>query len=91
MVSKAEFVNKCNEVLKLSKPHLSVQYMYGKDIELTNAEELHYKQQTGHSPYYDKEEFLLINCENGYHYVRNVTGNSLGAIAEELFRFTVCK
>ena len=91
MENKAEFVNKCNEVLKLAKPHLSVQYVYGKDIELSTVEELHYLQQTGHSPYYDKEEFLLITCKNGYHYVRNVTGNSLGAIAEELFRFTVCK
>ena len=91
MVNKAEFVDKCNEVLKLAKPHLSVQYVYGKDIELTTAEERYYQQQNGHSPYYDNEEHLLIICENGYHYVRNVTGNSLAAIAEELFRFTVCK
>lgn len=91
MVSKIEFVNKCNEVLKLAKPHLSVQYVYGKDIELTNAEEIYYQQQNGRSPYYDNEEYLLITCENEYHYVRNITANSLAAIAEELFKFVVCK
>ena len=91
MENKIEFVNQCNEVLKLAKPHLTVEYVHGKDIELITAEERYYLQQTGHSPYYDNAEFLLITCENGHHYVRNVTGNSLGAIAEELFRFTVCK
>lgn len=91
MVSKVEFVNKCNEVLKLAKPHLSVQYVHGKDIELTNAEEIYYQQQNGRSPYYDNEEYLLITCENEYHYVRNITANSLAAIAEELFKFVVCK
>lgn len=91
MVSKVEFVNKCNEVLKLAKPHLSVQYVHGKDIELTNAEERYYLQQYGRSPYLDNEEYLLITCENEYHYVRNITANSLAAIAEELFKFVVCK
>lgn len=91
MISKVEFVNKCNEVLKLAKPHLSVQYVHGKDIELTNADEIYYKQQNGRSPYFDNEEYLLITCENEYHYVRNITANSLAAIAEELFKFVVCK
>ena len=91
MVTKTEFVNKCNEVLKLAKPHLSVQYVRGKDIELTTVEERYYLQQNGHSPYLDNEEYLLITCENEYHYVRNITANSLAAIAEELFKFVVCK
>lgn len=91
MTNKIEFVSKCNEVLHLAKPHLSVQYVHGRDIELTTFEERYYVQQHGRSPYFDNEEYLLITCENGYHYVRNITANSLAAIAEELFNFVVCK
>lgn len=91
MENKIEFVNKCNEVLRLAKPHLSVQYVHGRDIELTTFEEKYFVQQHGCSPYFDNEEYLLITCNNGHHYARNITANSLAAIAEELFKFVVCK
>lgn len=90
-MNKAEFVNKCNEVLQAAKPHLSVKYVHGEEIELTNAEEKWHQEQYGRSPYYAKGEYLLITCANGYHYVVNVSGNSLAAIAEALFDFVVCK
>ena len=90
-MDKVEFVNKCNEVLRAAKPHLSVKYVHGNEIELKTAGENFYMEQNGCSPYHPKDEYLLITCDNGYHYVVNVSGNSLAAIAEALFDFVVCK
>lgn len=91
MERKIIFVNKLNEVLKLAKPHLSVHYALGQDITLKTGEEIFYQQTKGYSPYHEGEEYLVIECESGHQYVRNITANSLAAIAEELFRFVVYK
>lgn len=91
MERKITFVNQLDEVLKLAKPHLSVHYALGQDIILKTAEEMFYKQTKGYSPYHENEEYLVIECDNGHQYVRNITANSLAAIAEELFKFVVYK
>jgi len=85
-MDKSEFVKKCGEVLNLAKPHLiSCEYCLGKDIELTEVERL-----SGYR-YTDEDEYVFIMCENGYHYNLLVTGNSLIAIAAEIFNSMVNK
>lgn len=91
METKIIFVNKLNEVLQFAKPHLSVRYALGQDIELKTAEEIYFMESKGFSPYHTNEEYLVINCDSEHQYVRNITANSLAAIAEELFRFVACK
>lgn len=91
MEKKIEFVQELDKVLRIAKPHLTVHYALGQDIELKTVEEIYYKQTKGFSPYHNGEEYLVIECKGGYHYVRNITADSLAAIAEELFRFVVCK
>ena len=91
MERKITFVNKLNEVLQLAKPHLSVHYALGQDIELKTGEEIFCLQTKGYSPYHKNEEYLVIECESGHQYVRNITANSLAAIAEELFKFVIYK
>lgn len=91
MEKKIEFVQELDKVLRIAKPHLTLHYALGQDIELKTAEEIYYKQSKGFSPYHKEEEYLVIECKGGYHYVINITADSLAAIAEELFRFVVCK
>ena len=91
MENKIEFVQELDKVMKIAKPHLTVHYALGQDIELKTAEEIYYKQDKGFSPYHDGEEYLVIDCEGGHQYVINITANSLAAIAEALFKFIVCK
>ena len=91
METKITFVNKLNEVLQLAKPHLSVHYALGQDIQLKTAEEICFMESKGFSPYHKNEEYLVIDCDSGHQYVRNITANSLTAIAEELFKFVASK
>lgn len=91
MERKINFINKLNEVLQLAKPHLTVHYALGQDIELVTGQEIYYKETKGFSPYHTGEEYLVIECEGGHQYVLNITANSLAAIAEALFKFVVCK
>lgn len=91
MENKIAFVQELDKVLRIAKPHLTVRYALGQDIELKTAEEIYYKQSKGFSPYLNREEYLVIDCEGGYQYVINITANSLAAIAEVLFKFVVCK
>ena len=91
MENKIEFVRKLDKVLRIAKPHLTVHYALGQDIELKTAEEIYYKKNKGFSPYHNGEEYLVIDCEGGHHYVINITANSLASIAEELFKFVVSK
>lgn len=91
METKITFVNKLNEVLQLAKPHLTVRYALGQDIKLKTAEEIYFMESKGISPYHTNEEYLVIDCNSGHQYVRNITANSLVAIAEELFKFVASK
>lgn len=91
MEKKIAFVQELDKVLRIAKPHLTVHYALGQDIDLKTAGEIYYKQDKGFSPYHNGEEYLVIECEGGYHYVINITANSLASIAEELFKFVVCK
>ena len=61
----------------------------GRDLNI--GEEVYYKKSKGFSPYHNGEEYLVIDCEGGHQYVINITANSLASIAEELFKFVVCK
>lgn len=91
MENKIAFVRELDKVLRIAKPHLTVHYALGQDIELKTAGEIYYQQEKGFSPYHDGEEYLVIECEGGYHYVINITANSLAAIAEALFKFVASK
>ena len=91
MENKIAFVQELNKVLRIAKPHLTVHYALGQDIELKTGEEVYYKKSKGFSPYHNGEEYLVVECEGGHHYVINITANSLASIAEELFKFVVYK
>jgi metal-dependent hydrolase (beta-lactamase superfamily II) len=88
--NKTEFIKKCGELLVLAKPNLiSCEYKLGKDIELTSVEKsLKDMKKFG---YMNDDEFVVVNCDNGYRYVLNVTGCSHGAIAETIFSKMACK
>lgn len=80
-MTRAEFVQKCGELLNVAKPHLvSCELRLGKDLPEDPFEW-----------YAPNSEYVLVTCENDYHYVLPVGGNSLAAIAEEIFRKMVCK
>ena len=91
MEKKIAFVQELDKVLRIAKPHLTVHYALGQDIELKTVGEIYYKQDKGFSPYHDGEEYLVIDCEGGHQYVINITANSLSTIAEALFKFVACK
>lgn len=91
METKIIFVNKLNEVLQFAKPYLTVHYALGQDIQLKTVEEIYFMESKGFSPYHKNEEYLVIDCDSGHQYVRNITANSLTAIAEELFKFVASK
>jgi len=79
-MDRAEFVKKCGELLAIAKPHLvRCDYVLGKDLELTAAE-----KSLGYI-YPDDDELVIVTCANGYRYILFVTGNSLNAIAAEIF------
>ena len=47
MENKIAFVRELDKVLRIAKPHLTVHYALGQDIELKTAEEIYYKQSNG--------------------------------------------
>jgi hypothetical protein len=72
---RMEFVTKCGELLRMAKPHLvSCELKLGKDIppslNLTLVPE---------------DEYVVVTCDNGYSYKICVDGNSLSAIASDIF------
>lgn len=79
-MGKAEFVEKCGEVLAIAKPNLvRCEYRMGKDIEPTATDKF-----VGQK-FLDKDEYVVVTCDNGYKYYLLVTANSLSAIAREIF------
>ena len=88
---ESELYNDLGEVLQLAKPYLTVRYALGQDIKLKTAEEIYFMESKGFSPYHTNEEYIVIDCDGGHQYVRNITANSLAAIAEELFKFVASK
>ena len=79
-MDRQEFVSKCGELLRIAKPHLvSCEYKKGRDIPIVECR----KQLENYQP---DEEYVVISCENGARYVQPIEGNSLIAIANEIFR-----
>ena len=79
-MDKSEFVKKCGELLNIAKPNLaSCEYRLGKDIELTETEKF-----IGHICI-DADEYVIVSCQNGCWYILSITGNSLHAVAAEIF------
>ena len=92
---KKEFVAKLSEVLNLAKPHLTCEYKLGEELPTTKRW-MNVKNEDGSISYQEVDyqphgEFVIVNCENGYKYEINVSGNSLAAIGEEVFTKMVCK
>ena len=78
-MEKAEFVQKCGELLAIAKPHLvSCGLKKGNDISASEA-----KKQ--YERYVPDDEYVVVSCENGARYVLPAEGNSLNAIAVEIF------
>ena len=74
-MTKQEFVAKCGELLQAAKPNLiSAEYRLGRDMPKSKFE-----------TYMPDDEFVLITCENGYTYAILITGDSLSAIAQDIF------
>lgn len=90
-MNKKEYVEKLSEVLTISKPHLRCEYAIGKDIPLTEKDVLVSEMHGINSPYDLAGDYVLVHCDNGYRYEINVSGNSLCAIAEEVFTKMACK
>ena len=91
MNNKREFVEKLSEVLTMAKPHLRCEYVLGKDIPLTDKDILIAEIHGVDRPYDSDGDYVLVHCDNGYRYEINVSGNSLCAIAEDVFSQMVCK
>lgn len=92
---KKEFVAKLSEVLNLAKPHLTCEYKLGEELPVTKRW-INVKNEDGSISYQQVDyqpqgEFVIVTCENGYQYEINVSGNSLAAIATEVFEAMVCK
>jgi len=76
MENRVVFVRKCGELLSMAKPNLlKCELKLGKNIKRKSHE-------PGFAP---DDEYVIVTCENGYDYKINVTGNSLGSIAEAIF------
>jgi hypothetical protein len=76
---RKHFVERCGELLRIAKPHLiSCELVYGKDIFVNEI-----KKQ--YERYVPNDEYVVVTCENGYSYKLPVEGNSLIAIANEIF------
>jgi hypothetical protein len=72
-------VQKCGELLKIAKPHLiATKLVLGKDIHVSEIKKPYER-------YVPDDEYVVVTCENGYSYKLPVEGNSLCAIASEIF------
>jgi hypothetical protein len=80
ITERAKFVLKCGELLKIAKPHLaSCELKKGQEIPVSEN-----KKKYEH--YISGDEYVVVTCKNGFRYVLPVEGNTLNAIAEEIFR-----
>ena len=78
-MDKFEFVQKCGELLTIAKPHLkSCELKKGRDITVSDI-----KKQ--YERYIPDDDYVVVSCENGARYILPVEGNSLNAIAAEIF------
>lgn len=93
-VQKKEFVAKLSEVLNIAKPHLTCEFKLGEELPVRKR---WITQETSEGTIYTEVdyqpqgEFVIVTCANGYQYEVNVSGNSLAAIGEEVFRAMVAK
>jgi len=78
-MERAEFVQKCGELLGIAKPHLiSCELKKGEEISAS-------ENKKKYGCYIPDDEYVVITCKNGFRYVLPVEGNTLIAIAEEIF------
>ena len=76
---RINFVKRCGELLHTAKPNLiSCELKLGKDIENKH-------EKLGYPSIVPKDEYVVVTCANGYTYNLCVEGNSLCAIALEIF------
>lgn len=91
---KYEFVAELSKVLNMAKPHLTCEFKLGEELP-TRDKTMGYETAEGteyHTiSYQPTGEYVVVTCSNGYQYEVNVTADSLGVIAEEVFREMVCK
>ena len=77
---RVNFVKKCGELLRAAKPHLlCCKLMPGKDIE--NSCSYTGLQKT----FVPGDEYVVVTCANGCRYSICTEGNSLCAIAIDIF------
>lgn len=94
-LKKNEFVKELSKVLNMAKPHLTCEYKLGEELPMQTEyimEKLS-DSMARYTPvtYQPDGEWVVVNCDNGYKYYIPVTGDSLAAIAEEVFRKMVFK
>jgi hypothetical protein len=78
-MDRALFVLKCGELLRIAKPHLvSCELKKGRDIYVSEN-----KKQ--YERYVPEDDYVVVTCDNGARYVLPIDGNSLNAIAAEIF------
>ena len=76
---RINFVKSCGELLCAAKPHLlSCELRLGKDIKDKHA-------KFGYPSIMPENEYVVVTCANGYQYNICIEGNSLCAIASEIF------
>ena len=91
---KYEFVQEMSKLLNMAKPHLTCEFKLGEEL---STEKRYIREETYNGTSYTSVdwkpdgEWVVITCDNGYQYKVCVTGNSLAAIAEEVFYAMACK
>ena len=72
-MEKAEFVLKCGELLKITKPHLvSCELKKGEEIPINKS-----KKNYEHYVVPD-DDYVVITCQNRARYVLPIQGNTKG-------------
>lgn len=91
-MTRKEFVFKVGELLHAAKPNLMYcRLATGSDIVRENTDELSWSQRYPQIVASEYDEWVVVMCENGYKYYVPVSANSLAAIAEAVFKYTIDK
>ena len=91
-MTRKEFVIKLGELLHIAKPNLvSCQLATGSDIVREHKVDGHWAHLHPQIQPSEYDEWVVVACENGYEYFVPVSANSLAAIAEAVFRYTIDK
>ena len=91
-MTRKEFVFKVGELLSIAKPNLMYCMLKtGSDIVREHAEDPTWSQRSPQIVASEYDEWVVVTCENGYQYFVPVSANSLAAIAEAVFKYTIDK